>query len=154
MKKQPTSRTCFVCGRENDHGLKMTWANHPEQKQVEGKVIVPEHFNGYPGIVHGGIIAAILDETSGRAVMINGNFENLFVTAKLEVTYKRPTPTRTPLTAVGWIVKEGNRSVDVGAELRLPDGTVTATCSSVVVRPPKQISELWEPERRFWKVEE
>ena len=68
MIKQPTSRTCFACGRENDSGLKMTWYNNPESNQVEASVTIDEHFNGYPGIVHGGIVAAILDETSGRAV--------------------------------------------------------------------------------------
>ncbi|MEE4312211.1 MAG: PaaI family thioesterase [candidate division KSB1 bacterium] len=154
MQKQPTSRTCFMCGRENDLGLKMEWYNDPDAQEVKGEIEVPEQFNGYPGIVHGGIVAAILDETAGRALMIDGNFENLFVTLKLNVTYRQVTPTQTTLTAVGWIVKKGNRSMRVAAELRLADGTVTAECEAVVVLPPKQISKLWEPEREHWRVEE
>ncbi|HEC25979.1 MAG TPA: PaaI family thioesterase, partial [Gammaproteobacteria bacterium] len=69
MHKQPNSRTCFMCGRENDSGLKMSWYNIPEKEQNQGKVTIPEHFNGYPGIAHGGIVAAILDETAGRSIL-------------------------------------------------------------------------------------
>ncbi len=152
MIKQPSSRTCFLCGRQNEFGLKMEWYNNPGTNQIEGTVTVPEHFNGYPGIVHGGIIAAILDETAGRAVMLEGNFDNLFVTLKLDITYRNFTPTNTLLTVVGWIISKGNRSVKVAAELRLPDGTVTAECQAVVVRPPEEIAKLWEPERPFWRV--
>jgi uncharacterized protein (TIGR00369 family) len=111
MIKQPTSRTCFMCGRENSHGLKMVWYNNLEANRVEATITIPEQFNGYPGIVHGGIVAAILDETSGRAVMLDGNFENLFVTLRLNVTYRKPTPTNTPLKAIGWLEHKGNRGM-------------------------------------------
>lgn len=152
MEQQPSSRTCFVCGRQNDFGLKMIWHNHPEKNQVIGQVTIPEHFNGYPGIAHGGIVATILDETAGRAVMLDGNFDNLFVTLKLEVTYRNLTPTNTPLTAIGWITRPGAKTIGVAGELRLPNGSVTAECKAIVVRPPAEISKLWEPERPFWKV--
>ncbi|MHC4564220.1 MAG: PaaI family thioesterase [Planctomycetota bacterium] len=154
MIRQPTSRTCFMCGRENCHGLKMVWYNNPELNRVEAVVTIPEQYNGYPGIVHGGIVAAVLDETSGRAVMLDGNFDNLFVTLRLNVTYRRPTPTNTPLKAVGWLEHKGNRGMKVAAELSLPDGTVTTECKAVVVRPTGEIFERWEPEKKFWRVEE
>ena len=152
MIKQPSSRTCFLCGRQNEVGLKMEWYNNPETNQVEATVIIPEHFNGYPGVVHGGIVAAILDETAGRAVMLDGNFDELFVTLKLEMSYLKLTPTNTPLKAISWIEHKGNRSTRVAGELRLPDGTVTAKCRAVVVRPPEEILKGWEPELPFWKV--
>jgi len=142
-----------MCGRENNHGLKIVWYNNLELNQVEAVVTIPEHFNGYPGIAHGGIVAAILDETSVRAVMLDGNFENLFVTLRLNVTYRKPTPTNTPLKAVGWLEHKGNRGMKVAAELSLPDGTVTTECKAIVVRPTDEISESWEPERKFWRVE-
>ena len=153
MIKQPTSRTCFMCGRENDLGLKMTWYNNAETNQVQGTVTVPEHFNGYPGVVHGGIVATILDETSGRAVMLNGDFDNLFVTLKLEITYHELTPTNTPLTAIGWVERQSERKARVAGELRLPNGTVTAKCKAIVVRPPDDVKQMWEPERQYWKVD-
>jgi len=150
--KQPSSRTCFLCGKQNDIGLKMEWYNNPEKNQVEAKITIPEHFNGYPGVAHGGIIAAILDETAGRAVMLDGNFENLFVTLKLEVTYRKITPTNTPLSVTGWLLKGSGKRRKVAAEIKLPDGTLTAACEALVSRPPKELTDSWEPEKKFWKV--
>jgi uncharacterized protein (TIGR00369 family) len=153
MIKQPTSRTCFACGRENDFGLKITWYNNPELNQVEATVTIPEQFNGYPGIAHGGIIAAILDETAGRAVMLDGDFDNLFVTIKLDLTFRQPTPTGIPLKAYGWLEHKGSKIMKVAAKLLLPDGTICSECKAVVVRPTGEIAKSWEHERKFWKVD-
>jgi uncharacterized protein (TIGR00369 family) len=142
-----------MCGRENNLGLKMVFYNNPETDQVQATVTVPEQFNGYPGIVHGGIVAAILDETAGRAVLLDGNFDNLFITLRLNMTYRKSTPTNTPLKAVGWLEHKGNRGMKVAAELSLPDGTVTTECKAVVIRPTPEISKTWEPEKKFWRVE-
>ena len=154
MVKQPTSRTCFLCGCENKFGLKMVWYNNLDSNQVEATVTIPEQFNGYPGIAHGGIIAGILDETSGRAGMLDGNFDNLFITLKLNMTYRKPTPTNTPLKVVGWLEHKGNIGMKVAAKLLLPDETVTAECKAVVARPTGEVSKSWEHERKFWRVEE
>jgi len=157
MNKQPTSRFCFMCGRENDVGLKMTWYNDLENNQIWGDVVVPAHFNGYPGIVHGGIVAAILDETSGRALMMTGQpLDELFITARLDVKYLLPTPVDENLRAVGWVIKRTSRIGHVAAELRLPDGTVTASCQATVVRPTRKFFEktTWDNQEQGWKVED
>ena len=67
--KQPNSRYCFVCGRENPYGLKMSFYE-VEPGHALAEYTVPEHYQGYPGIVHGGIVATMLDETLGRAAMV------------------------------------------------------------------------------------
>ncbi len=156
MSKQPVSRTCFVCGRENDIGLKMTWVNCPDEGKIRATVEIPDHFNGYPGFVHGGIVAAILDETSGRAVMLEGDNERLFVTASLEVKYRHPVPTSTPLMVSGWVVKGGNNRSRVAAEICLENGKCLASCKATVLRPPQQYYELWnwQQEACYWKVPE
>ncbi len=151
---QPTSRTCFVCGRENPVGLKLKWLNDREAGEVRGTLTVSEHFNGYPGVVHGGIIGAILDETAGRTVVMDGGSEALMVTLKLEVTYRRPTPTGVPLTAVARLLRRTGRRAEAVAELRLPDGTVTATSRVVLAKPPESIAAAWEAERGFFRVDE
>jgi uncharacterized protein (TIGR00369 family) len=115
-------------------------------------VTVPDHFNGYPGIVHGGIVSAILDETSGRAVMLKSGQDALMVALKLEVTFRRPTPTNTPLTVIGWAIKQNAYRAQVAGEIRLPDGTLTAECKAIVVRPPREILDKWEAEKPYWKV--
>ncbi len=152
--KQPSSRHCFVCGVENPVGLHLDFFDDGENT-VLAEVTVPEKYNGYPGVVHGGIVAAILDEVSGRALLARGHdVTNLFVTLKLEIRYRHPTPTNTPLTAVGNVVQWGRSRARVHGEVRLPDGTVTAETECVVIRPPAEFAEKWEAERQYWKVYE
>jgi len=68
--KQKNSRGCFLCGPENNISLKMTWYEDHQNQQIRSTVTVPDHFNGYLGVVHGGIVSAILDETAGRSAML------------------------------------------------------------------------------------
>lgn len=156
MDKQPSSRTCFICGRENDYSLHMNFYNDNDSERVKAEVIIPDHYNGYPGVAHGGIVGAILDETSGRAIMLDGDKDNLFVTARLEVRYRKPTPTGEPLTAVGWIIRRDRTRAKVAAELQLSDGTVTASCQATIIKPPKSYLDScnWSAEEEFWRVYE
>jgi acyl-coenzyme A thioesterase PaaI-like protein len=151
--RQPSSRSCFVCGRENPVGLKVRWDQHPEAGEIRGEVTVAEHFNGYPGVVHGGIIGALLDETAGRTILMDGGFEDLMVTARLEVVYRRPTPTGVPLQLVGRLVRRLGTRAEAEAELCLPDGTVTARGAVVLARPPAEIADRWAAEREHWRVD-
>lgn len=152
MEKQPNSRTCFLCGRENDISLKMSWYNDYEHQQIVSKITISENFNSFPNIVHGGIVAAVLDETAGRAIMLDKDWDNLMVTIKLEVLYRHRTPCNEPLTVVGWIVKKSKNRAQVAGEIRRSDGTVTASCTAIIVRPPKDFFETWEKEKEFWRV--
>jgi len=152
-KLQPTSRMCFVCGRENDCGLHIQFYEDQENNRIVAPVCLPEHFQGYPGITHGGIVASILDEISGRALMMSTDGNPFWVTAKLEIRYRKPTPTNTSLLAVGWVVKQRRHSPEVAGEIRESDGTVTAEVSAIIVCPPKETLEGWEQEQKFWRVE-
>ena len=152
-ERQPSSRSCFVCGRDNPVGLKVAWENHREAGEIRGTVTIPEHFNGYPGVVHGGIVAALLDETAGRSLLLDGGFEDLMVTLKLEVVYRRPTPTATPLTLVGRLLRRSERRAEAQAELHLPDGTVAARSTVLLAQPPESIKSSWGAEREYWRVD-
>lgn len=152
-RRQPSSRSCFVCGRDNPVGLKVRWDNHPEEGEIRAAVTVDPSFNGYPGVVHGGILAALLDETAGRTLLMRGDFEDLMVTAKLEVAYRRPTPTGTPLLVVGRLVRRGEARAEAQAEVRLSDGTVTARARVMLARPPAEIYAGWAPEKPFFRVD-
>ena len=152
--RQPSSRSCFVCGRDNPVGLHVRWDNHPDVGEVHATVSIPAHFNGYPGVAHGGIVAALLDEAAGRSILLDGDFDQLMVTAKLEVRYHQPAPTETPLLLVGRLDRGGNQHAEARAELRLPDGSVAARATVLLARPPAEISGRWQAERPYWKVDE
>ncbi|HID89083.1 MAG TPA: PaaI family thioesterase [Anaerolineae bacterium] len=153
MDKQPSSRMCFVCGVQNPIGLKLAFYQDPEAGQVRATFTVPDVYQGYPGVVHGGIVAAVLDEVAGRAVMLHRpGEEGLMVTLRLTIRYRHPTPTETPLTAVGWVEQIGGIGARVAGQIRLPDGTVTAECESLLGPVPESFRASWEEEKAYWKV--
>lgn len=152
LDKQPNSRMCFICGLHNPVGLHMKLYSDHEQNQVVSTVIIPEQYQSYPGIVHGGILATMLDEVSGRALLINGSDEDLMVTVKLEVKYRAPTPTNTPLTVIGQVVSVAGNRAKVRGEVRLPDGTVSAEAEALLARPPDGLRDQWAAELPYWKV--
>lgn len=99
--KQPNSRHCFVCGLENPIGLHLH-IYEVDEGVVESKYIAPDHFQGYPGVLHGGIVAAIIDEISGRAHMGSDMKKPRFMfTGKLEVKYRRNVPIGKMLKIIG-----------------------------------------------------
>jgi uncharacterized protein (TIGR00369 family) len=152
MHKQPNSRMCFLCGMQNPVGLKLLFYEDRAAGQVRVAFNVPEEYQGYPGIVHGGIVAAVLDETAGRAVLLEGSDDDLMATLKMTVRFRHPTPTGVRLTAVGWVERPGKNMARVAGEIRLPDGTVTAECTALLGAVPEEFLARWEPEKPYWRV--
>ncbi len=88
---------CFACGTKNPYGLQLTFDYN--NKRTVCEFVLPERFQGYPGIAHGGIVSTILDETMAYLLMK----QNIFaVTGKLEVSFHRPVPINKPLIAEGY----------------------------------------------------
>lgn len=132
--RQPNAHNCFVCGMFNPMGLHLRFYDNGKDR-VWSTFTVCSHHEGYPGVVHGGIIASILDEVAGRAVMI-GSPNRFMMTANLEVRYRRPVPIEQPLRAEGWQVKDKGRLAQVAGVLYLPDGTVGAEMQSTLAAMP------------------
>jgi acyl-coenzyme A thioesterase PaaI-like protein len=114
-KRQPNSRQCFICGMENPVGLHLhIYETAPGE--VESTYIAPEHFQGYPGVLHGGIVAAIIDEISGRAHMGSDPLDPRFMfTAKLEVKYRKNVPIGKQLKIIGKVGKSRAKSAEAWA---------------------------------------
>ena len=74
------------------------------------------------------------------------------VTLRITIRYRRPTPTETPLTAIGWVEQIGGVGAKVAGQIRLPDGTVTAECESLLGPVPKAFRARWEEEKPYWRV--
>jgi len=114
-KRQPNSRHCFICGMENPVGLHLhIYETSPGE--VESTYIAPEHFQGYPGVLHGGIVAALIDEISGRALMGSDPIDPRFMfTAKLEVKYRKNVPIGRQLKIIGRAGKSRAKSAEAWA---------------------------------------
>jgi len=130
--KQPNSAECFVCGLENEKGLK---AQFFETDSGELVALFTPHIlhQSYPGRVHGGIAACILDETIGRAVQISQP-DVWGVTVELNIAYKKPLPYGVQLKAVGRITKENRMMFEGEGEIYSPDGQIAAIAKAKYVK--------------------
>jgi acyl-coenzyme A thioesterase PaaI-like protein len=151
VKKQPNSRMCFICGLENPVGL------HLKIYEVESGVIetiftAPEHYQSYPGILHGGIVATILDEISGRAHMGDPSQPRFMFTAKLEVKYRKNVPIGEPLRIVGKARKTKGRMAESWAGIYDKTGMLLAECHSLLVDAPMKMLENVDHEEFGWKI--
>ncbi len=88
MKQLPRYEKCFVCGRNNQAGLNMIFTK--TDIGVRGQYTASEKHCSYEGILHGGIISALLDECIGWAVGLQK--KNMFVTGELTISFKSPIP--------------------------------------------------------------
>jgi acyl-coenzyme A thioesterase PaaI-like protein len=135
--RQPNSDYCFICGRKNPRGLYMTFYDDG-QKTVYSSIAVPEMYQGYPGVVHGGVVAAMLDEAVGRVAMIEDHHHFMF-SVKLEVKYRHPVPTEIPLRIIGRIERLRGRLGKAVGKVYLPDGTIAAEAAMTLADVPQEI---------------
>ncbi|MBN2086072.1 MAG: PaaI family thioesterase [Anaerolineales bacterium] len=149
-EKQPNSKMCFVCGLENEAGLHVKFYT-----EAPGKVRVdwtaPEEYQGYPGHLHGGIAAALLDEVAGRTVLGATAFR-FFVTMKMELRYRKPVPIGVPLVIRGELVRDRGRIAETRAAIHLPDGSVAVEAEVLVAEAPFQIAEGTDLDEIGWRV--
>jgi acyl-coenzyme A thioesterase PaaI-like protein len=113
--KQPNSKMCFICGLENPVGLHLH-IYETEPGLVESTYFAPDHFQGYPGVLHGGIVAAIVDEVAGRSLMGSDPMNPRFMfSAKLEVKYRRNVPIGKSLKIIGKAGRSRSKSAEAWA---------------------------------------
>ncbi|MEK6222407.1 MAG: PaaI family thioesterase, partial [Chloroflexota bacterium] len=139
MLKQPNSAQCFACGLENTYGLNLTFYSDGPDKVVCNPVI-PDHYQGYPGVVHGGIVASMLDEIVVR-VFMSADPNRFMYTAKLTTRFRHPVPTVKRLQLIGTIIKDRGRRAESKAELFGPDGTLLADAKALVVALPEEVMQ-------------
>jgi acyl-coenzyme A thioesterase PaaI-like protein len=138
---------CFACGLENPVGLRLAFYS-VGPNEVEAEYNIPDHFQGYPGVAHGGIVAALLDEAVGRTAMIEDP-NHFTVTGTLEIHYRRPIPVGERLRLVGRRLRSTGRITQARAQLSLPDGSVAAEAKAILIDASFGVER---PEELGWKV--
>lgn len=152
MNKQPNSDYCFVCGRKNPKGLYLAFYDDGSN-EVHTEFTLGDDYQGYPDVVHGGIVAAILDEVVGRVAMIHDH-HHLMMSVVLQVKYRHPTPTHTPLRAVGRVVRLRGRLGKAEGAIYLPDGTITAEAELTLADVPTELLAEANHAALGWYVDE
>ena len=146
---QPNSLHCFVCGLHNPFGLHLRFFDSAPG-EVTAEIAVPEQYQGYPGVVHGGIVAAMLDEVCGRSHM-GGDPPRFMFTARLEIRYRKNVPVGQPLRLVGKAGASKRRTATASGAIYGPDNELLAEADAVLVNVPENVLEGADLDSLGWK---
>jgi uncharacterized protein (TIGR00369 family) len=111
-----TANECFVCGRDNPHGMKAPFEIDRERHTACCRMILPRRFQGWQDVIHGGILATLLDEACAHACRTVGP---LPVTAEISVKYKKPVPAESEIYVWGEVVQQRRRVLMAQARLEV-----------------------------------
>ena len=117
---------CFACGKGNPIGLKLDFRFEGEEYVTEFEVR-PE-YQGWAGIVHGGLLATVLDETMARLLWEK---ELNAITGRLNVRYHDRLTVGESVTVRARITKQRSPLIETTAEALKTDGTVVAEATAV-----------------------
>jgi len=123
---------CFICGKDNPLGFKAAIEVDREQRRAQCTVTIPAEFQGWQKMVHGGIIASLLDEVCAHAGM---TVSESVVTGELKTRFRRPVPVGREVTASAQVTEQVRRTVLVVAQLHLQGELMaSAEAKMVIVR--------------------
>jgi uncharacterized protein (TIGR00369 family) len=135
---------CFACGELNEIGLHLALKFEPRRCNVE--LTVPDRFEGWEGLIHGGIVTTILDEVMAWALIEQDCWG---VTARMSVQFHRPVLVGQAIRAEGWIVESkrriqrtGGRIVEMESGLEL--ATAEATYVAATDAQKRELKERYE----------
>jgi len=123
---------CFACGSLNVEGLGL--ALHAESDRCWTELVLPDRFEGWHGIAHGGIVCTILDEVMAWSLIAHDAWG---LTARMTVEFKRPVPIGVPIRADGRLVERRRRLLVTSATLiDRETGSLLASADGLYVAAP------------------
>jgi len=114
---------CFACGTENEAGLKLRFSYGDDGGSAETRFVADAAYQGWRGLVHGGILMTLMDETMAKAAVRGGL---RVVTAAMTVKFKRPARIGAALICSANVENVRKRIVYARSVIRSEDGTVLA----------------------------
>lgn len=116
---------CFGCSPHNPIGLKLEFEYSDDSAKTTWKPT--KDYEGFPGLLHGGIISTILDETMAKAI----EHSNIYaVTIEMNVKYLKKTPIDDTLTAQAMLVKKRKKILYLESQLLDSSGNITAEATA------------------------
>jgi uncharacterized protein (TIGR00369 family) len=113
---------CFVCGTRNTGGLKLTFTGNDETGEVISTAVFSRRFQGWKGVLHGGIISTVLDEIMIKAAERQGL---KCVTAELNVKFKKPA-----VTGAQYLIK--GKVMEIRKKLVMTEGAITGPDNEII----------------------
>jgi acyl-coenzyme A thioesterase PaaI-like protein len=115
------------------------------EREVSATVTYGDAYEGPPGCLHGGFIAALFDEILGLAQALSGAPG---MTGRLEITYRSPTPLNTPLRVVGRLESVQGRKILTSGDIHVGDRLCAEATGTFITVVPGTFSSLDLSRRR------
>ena len=112
MNELKDNQRCYVCGKDNPAGLHVQFTVDHTARTITGRFTARREHEGWKGIVHGGIIATLMDEAM---VKLAAHLGEPAVSAEITVKFKAPAAPGEELVITGRIVKAANRLIEAEA---------------------------------------
>ena len=127
---------CFACGRNNPDGLGLKF-EYPGPGRCRAEFVPSAKFQGWQGVLHGGIVATLLDEALAHALggAARGGGGSGAVTAELVVRFKKPAAIGAQLVLTGRVLSSRGRVVEAESEITDRKGRVLASASGKLIKP-------------------
>ena len=134
---------CYVCGKNNPEGFRLVFTR-PRKGHLLSEVTFRKEHQGYKNIVHGGMVAAVLDD-----IMVNLAWREGVpaVTGELTVRLKKAVPVGQKVLLEGVFKGAEGRLLRMTASAKSPEGALYATASATCLKmPPGSINLAARPE--------
>ncbi|MHA2246767.1 MAG: PaaI family thioesterase [Candidatus Hodarchaeales archaeon] len=122
---------CFGCSPTNDHGLQLRF--YLSDNGCFTECTISDHFCGFAGMVHGGIITTLLDEIS--AWTITSRLFRVGITSEITTSYLNPVRANTKIRLEGEISNYNEKSAVVRSKITSSDGLLLAEADSKFLFP-------------------
>ncbi len=128
MQLQTKTMECWVCGPQNRAGLNVRFEPFG-QNGSEARYTARAEHGGWPGVLHGGVLLALMDEALGWSLYFHGSGG---LTARFDARFRQPVPIGSNLIIRAWTLERRGRLVKARAEVRMNtgDGPVLAEANA------------------------
>ncbi|MCO5217491.1 MAG: PaaI family thioesterase [Thermomicrobiales bacterium] len=132
---------CFGCGALNPAGLHLQFYATDEPDTIWASWLPTVAFEGYGGMIHGGIICTLLDEIMTWSLYS----KNLWaVTAKMQTSFRKPVVVGQPVRLIGTVTRVRGRILEVHGEIRSEaDDVLLAEADATFIRVPESQADEW-----------
>jgi uncharacterized protein (TIGR00369 family) len=136
MLELPHTAGCIVCGKDNPHGLQLSLHVDPGSGAVTTRYTSrPQHI-GFVGIIHGGVLATILDEAMVWAATWTG--KRFCVCGELQVRYRQPAPVGKTMLIEAKVQAVRSRLIETTGTIVSEDGTIYTAATGKYVPVPRE----------------
>lgn len=132
---------CFGCGAANPVGLRLEFYTTSEPDTIWAPWTPSVNFEGYGGMIHGGIICTLLDEVMTWALYRHNVWA---VTAKMQTSFRKPVQIGQPVRLIGTVIRTRGRILEVHGEIRSEaDDICLAEADATFIKVPESQADEW-----------